>query len=151
MDGSDDIGNLIKLTYREHYLAHVLLYLSFPSIKKLGKPINCFKSSAKNSRVYEKIAHHEHSPETRKKIGESNKGKPRPRRIPMSEEERKERAERARSRKWTNKSKEKLRKKALPKPTIEFALRAANSPEREIEQRVITPVLIKKFGYNTTT
>lgn len=69
----------------------------------------------------------------------------------MSEEERKERAERARSRKWTNKSKEKLRKKALSKPTIEFALRAANSSEREIEQRVITPVLIKKFGYNTTT
>lgn len=131
MDGSDFPDNLIKLTYREHYLAHALLCLSFPSLKKLGKPINCFKSSAKNSRVYEKLARHEHSLETRKKIGESNKGKPRPRRIPMSDQERKERAERARNREWSEESKEKLRKKALANPTIDFALKAANSPDRD--------------------
>jgi len=49
----------------------------------------------------------------------------------MSEEEREARAERTRNRAWTDSSREKLREKALSKPTIDFALKVANSPDRD--------------------
>lgn len=131
MGGGNDNSNLIKLTYREHYLAHCLLAMAFSSVRKLGKCINSFKKSAKNSRVYEKLAHHKHSLEARKKIGLSNRGKPRPRRVKMSEKERNERAERCRNREWSDESRQKLRENALNKPTIEHALKVANRPDRD--------------------
>jgi hypothetical protein len=131
LKGSDDPSNLIKLTYREHYLAHCLLALAFTSVKKLGKAINCFKSSAKNSRVFQLVARHEQSDETKVKIGNSNRGKPRKRKTPMSDEERQERAERCRNRKWEDKSRQKLRNSALEKPTIQHALAVANRPDRD--------------------
>ena len=108
--------------------------LACPSIhlcEKLGKAINCFKKSAKNSRVYQLIAHHEHSNETKIKIGNSNRGKPRPRKIPMCGQERAERAERCKNRKWTEDSRQKCRESALAKPTIQHALKVANRPDRD--------------------
>ena len=129
--GTDEISNLIKLTYREHYLAHCLLALAFTSVKKLGKAINCFKKSAKNSRVYQLTAHHEHSEETKVKIGNSNRGKPRPRKVPMSDQERAERAERCRNREWSDESRQKCRDSALAKPTIQHAIQVANRPDRD--------------------
>lgn len=131
LKGTDDPENLIKLTYREHYLAHCLLALAFTSVKKLGKAINCFKRSAKNSRVFQLVARHEQSDETKVKIGNSNRGKPRKRKVPMTETERRDRAERCRNRKWTEESKQKLRNSALSNPTIEHALSVANRPDRD--------------------
>jgi hypothetical protein len=131
LKGSDDPSNLIKLTYREHYLAHCLLALAFTSVKKLGKAINCFKSSAKNSRVFQLVARHEQSDETKVKIGDSNRGKPRKRKTPMSDEEKQERAERCRNREWEDKSRQKLRDSALANPTIQHALAVANRPDRD--------------------
>ena len=129
--GSDEDSNLIKLTYREHYLAHCLLALAFTSVKKLGRAINCFKESAKNSRVYQLVAHHEQSDETKVKIGNSNRGKPRPRKVPMSDKERAERAERCRNREWTGESRQKCRENALANPTIQHAIKVANRPDRD--------------------
>jgi len=131
LKGTDEISNLIKLTYREHYLAHCLLALAFTSVKKLGKAINCFKKSAKNSRVYQLVAHHEQSFETKVKIGNSNRGKPRPRKVPMSGQERAERAERCRNREWTDESRRKCRDSALANPTIQYASAVANRPDRD--------------------
>jgi hypothetical protein len=131
LKGTDDPSNLTKLTYREHYLAHCLLALAFTSVKKLGKAINCFKSSAKNSRVFQLVAHHEQSDETKVKIGNSNRGKPRKRKIPMGDEERQERAERCRNREWEDKSRQKCRDAALANPTIQNALAVANRPDRD--------------------
>lgn len=130
MDGTDDPDNLIKLTYREHYLCHALLALAFPKSKKLGRPINCFRKCAKNSKLYESLAHHKHSEETKSKISSSNKGKPRKRKVPMTKEEREKRAELCRKRVWSDESREKLRQKALANPTIHFALEVANSRDR---------------------
>ena len=131
LKGTDDPSNLIKLTYREHYLAHCLLALAFTSVKKLGKAINCFKSSAKNSRVFQLVAHHEQSDETKVKIGNSNRGKPRKRKISMSDKERQERAERCRNREWEDESRQKCRDSALTNPTIQHALAVANRPDRD--------------------
>ena len=131
LKGTDENYNLIKLTYREHYLAHCLLALAFSSVKKLGKAINCFKESAKNSRVYQLVAHHEQSDETKVKIGNSNRGKPRPRKTPMSDKERAERAERCRNREWTDESRQKCRDRALANPTIQYATVVANRPDRD--------------------
>jgi hypothetical protein len=125
------MSNLIKLTYREHYLAHCLLALAFTSVKKLGKAINCFKKSAKNSRVFQVIAHHEQSEVTKVKIGNSNRGKPRPRKVPMNDQERAERAERCRNRVWTDESRQKCREATLANPTIQHATRVANRPDRD--------------------
>ena len=131
MKGGNEDGNLIKLTYREHYLSHYLLALAFSSIRRLGKAINSFKESSKNSRVYETLAHHKHSDETRAKIGKSNKGKARPRKVPMSDKERSARAELCKNRVWSAESRQKLKDKALSKPLIQFALQAANRPDRD--------------------
>jgi hypothetical protein len=131
MKGGNVETNLVKLTYREHYLSHCLLALAFSSVKKLGKAINSFKKSSKNSRLYEKVAHHGHSEETKVKISKSNKGKARPRKVPMSDEERTARAERCKNRVWSEESKQKLRDKAISNPTIQFAIQAANDPDRD--------------------
>jgi hypothetical protein len=49
----------------------------------------------------------------------------------MSLEERRERADRCKNRVWTNESREKLRARALEKPTIQHALTVANRPDRD--------------------
>lgn len=49
----------------------------------------------------------------------------------MSDQERWERAERCRNRKWSEESRQKLRRNALNNPTIEHALKVANRPDRD--------------------
>lgn len=129
--GTDDESNLISLTYREHYIAHALLAKAFPYHSGLTKAIFFFKSSASNSHYFSSLCSYEHSEETKKKIGDSNRGKTRHRKIPMSEEERKERARRCKERVWTEESREKCRKAALSNPqAIRKMLEAANSRDR---------------------
>lgn len=110
MDGGDEKSNLIKLTYREHYLAHCLLALAFFSDRKLGKALNFFREEARTSRVYEILICHERE---------------------MSDQERWERAERCRNREWSDESRQKLRESALSNPTIHHALQVANRPDRD--------------------
>lgn len=110
MDGGDEKSNLIKLTYREHYLAHCLLALAFFSDRKLGKALNFFREEARTSRVYEILICHERE---------------------MSDQERWERAERCRNREWSDESRQKLRESALSNPTIHHALKVANRPDRD--------------------
>jgi hypothetical protein len=97
MGGSNDKTNKVKLTYREHFIAHWLLHRANPTNKSLAASfhIMAFGTSwrnartergnewmpssrqleeAKMSKVMERRGT-KHSEETRKKISESNKGK----------------------------------------------------------------------------
>ncbi len=108
--GPNDPDNLIKLTYREHYLCHALLAIAFRSHGKIGSTLTFFRKSAKNSRLYETLLLN----------GLSE----------FAEEQREIRAERCRNRVWSDESREKLRRNALANPTIHFALGVANSRDR---------------------
>jgi hypothetical protein len=97
MGGSNDKSNKVKLTYREHFIAHWLLHRANPTNKSLAASfhIMAFGTSwrnarkergnewtpssrqleeAKMSKVMERRGT-KHSEETRRKISESNKGK----------------------------------------------------------------------------
>lgn len=106
--GGNEDFNLIKLTYREHYLAHCLLALAFNSDKRMGKALVFLTREAKTSRIYAKLVFHGHT-----------------------EQEKLKRAERCRNRVWSDESRRKLRENALNKPTIEHALKVANRPDRD--------------------
>lgn len=108
--GSNDDDNLIKLTYREHYLCHALLAIAFRSYGKIGNTLSFLRKGAKNSKFYEKLLYE----------GLAK----------FAEEQRDIRAERCRNRVWSNESRDKLRRKALANPTIHFALKVANSRDR---------------------
>jgi len=130
MGGSNQEFNLISLTYREHYLAHCLLSLSFPEDQKLKKAINSFRKSAKNSRIYQTLASHKHSEETKRKIGDSVRGKPR-KKPTLSEKRRQQLADQCRQRGATPAHREKARLNAQLYPTIQYAQAAANRPDRD--------------------
>lgn len=82
MGGTDEPDNLIDLTAREHYLAHLLLLKMYPKNHKLAYAVHLMTSSTKfqirNNRSYEWV---------RKKVSEANsnilKGK---KRAPRSKE-----------------------------------------------------------------
>jgi hypothetical protein len=129
--GDDDDSNLISLTLREHYIAHALLAKAFPDHSGLTKAIFFFKKFASNSRLFSTICSYKHSEETKKRIGDSNRGKSRSRKVPMGKEERMQRAKRCKDRVWTEESKEKCRQAALRNPAaIQKMLEAANSRNR---------------------
>jgi hypothetical protein len=97
MGGSNDKENKVKLTYREHFIAHWLLHREYPTNKSLAAAFHImaygtswrnvrkekgdfFPSSrqleeAKMAKVIQRRGTI-HSEETRRKISESNKGKP---------------------------------------------------------------------------
>lgn len=129
--GTDDDSNLISLTYREHFIAHALLAKAFPDHSGLTKAIFFFRESASNSRLFSTLCSYRHSEETKKKIGDSNRGKSRFRKVPMSDKERQERAQRCRERVWTEESREKCRRAALANPSsVQKMLEATNSRDR---------------------
>jgi hypothetical protein len=95
--GGLDIGeNLVRLTAREHFIAHVLLVKIYPNHLGLIQAANLLagrKSNKKiNSRIYEAIKQQlscnrkgtRHSESTRKKISDTQKG--RVGRVPSNEE-----------------------------------------------------------------
>lgn len=58
LGGDDSCDNLIKLTYREHLIAHMLLMRIFPKNNKLQYALyklNNYYGSSKSSRSYERI------------------------------------------------------------------------------------------------
>lgn len=90
LGGSDKDDNLVKLTLREHYIAHRLLtkFLSGKAKSKMFLAIYLMvnvhdKKFVKSSRLYEQIKSdyyfaclgRKHSEETKRKISESNKNK----------------------------------------------------------------------------
>jgi hypothetical protein len=109
MGGTDLDTNLVKLTAKEHYVVHKLLVEIYPNERKLKYAVR-FMSLLSNhldrkyivgSREYSRLKSiHTHSEETKKKIGDSHKGRTYPNgerngrglgRVigPMSEEHRK--------------------------------------------------------------
>ena len=96
MGGSDDTDNLVNLTYREHFIAHWLLYRIHPTNRKIAFAFTAMTMDKYGNKLVEgqwtpssrqleelKIARikarrgRSHSPETRKKISEANMGKAR--------------------------------------------------------------------------
>lgn len=67
--GTDDKSNLIKLTLREHYIAHLLLAKSYND-PKLVYAWNMLRSQAKTSRNFESLVN-----EWLKELSQSHKGK----------------------------------------------------------------------------
>ena len=89
MGGTDDKSNLVKLTAREHFVAHQLLAMAYPSVKGLWYACRLMTASSsgqiRNNREYawikNKISEMPngmqgkfHSPETRKKMSASQLG-----------------------------------------------------------------------------
>ncbi len=54
MGGSDEDGNLVKLTYKEHFIAHKLLFLITSGTEKVSMAFALLRMSSKNSRDYQK-------------------------------------------------------------------------------------------------
>ena len=84
--GSNDEDNLVELTPKEHYVAHKLMYMDNPNIMSRVATMWFMSNNRKiqSGRVYEQIRLQfrndimgkSKSDEHKKKISESNKGKP---------------------------------------------------------------------------
>ena len=55
MGGTNEDFNLVKLTYKEHFLAHKLLFRITRGTEKVSMAFALMRMSAKNSREYQKI------------------------------------------------------------------------------------------------
>lgn len=121
LGGTNCIDNLISLTPREHFIAHLLL-TKFTEGKNKSKMITAaftmvHRNKEKiNSRLYEtlrtahkdnmKLSNPMYDPEIRKKVSNTNKGKISKRKgIPMSEESKRKISEKAKGRTAWNKGK----------------------------------------------
>jgi hypothetical protein len=122
MGGSDDMDNLVNLTYREHFIAHWLLYRIHPTNSKIAFAFTAMTMDKYGNKLVEgqwtpssrqleelKIARikarrgRPHTAETRKKISESNKGKKRTTQRTLSDIT-KERMSQSAYNRWSNPS-----------------------------------------------
>jgi len=55
LGGSDDDGNLVMFTAREHYIAHLILAKQFPNVEGLTYAAFMMSSNNKGSRHYQKL------------------------------------------------------------------------------------------------
>lgn len=87
MNGSNDNDNLVLLTGREHFIAHMLLYNIYPDNQKiayalLGMTIKSKKQNREykiSARIYEELRKNlKHSTETKKKISKNTVGENNP-------------------------------------------------------------------------
>lgn len=94
LGGSDDDSNIVRLTAREHFIAHAILVKMFPANKKITNAFICMKQNKTgnryvNSKIYEQLKkywqaahlganHHlyqkTHSSEAKAKISNAKKG-----------------------------------------------------------------------------
>lgn len=80
--GTDTLENIIRLTAREHFIAHLLLIKMYPKNQKLIKAANMMSNFKRyNSKKYEWLkikwieeVDHFHTEETKRKISKSQKG-----------------------------------------------------------------------------
>lgn len=73
LGGINDQNNLVWLTPREHYIAHLLLHKSFPHIYGLLAAIFKMKQYAKSNRVYQTLCEKQASAQSER--GKLNKGR----------------------------------------------------------------------------
>ena len=81
--GSDKIENIVKLTAREHFLAHLLLVKIYPNERKLlfavrmmsGNPTGKRNTNKTYGWIKERLSQLGHSEETKQKISQSLSGK----------------------------------------------------------------------------
>lgn len=146
----DDKWNLIRLTAREHYLAHWMLWKAFGG--SMATAFWCMSNSGKyrtNSRVYEEFKrqyrgkhHHNYglkrSHETKKKMSLSRKGVPRPYMVGRrnTEEQIRRQAESLRGFKHAEESKDKISKGQLGRVWINNTKETKRVYPNEVDEYV---------------
>jgi len=110
LGGSDEDENLIILTAREHYIAHLMLWKVYGKQMTQAFYMMCGFTKYKNkltSKQYEQLKKEmKHTEETKKKIGKANKG--RKIKIKQSVETRRKRAESNRGQKRSDETRKKM-------------------------------------------
>lgn len=152
LGGSDVEDNLVRLTAREHFIAHKLLHFIDPTHRGLIAAYWCMATMKRNNREYH-ISSHEyerlkilfsearkaftHTDETKQKIGESHK-------LIWTLERRQEYSERQKGKTHTDETKQKIRELNLGKIISEETKQKMQKPKSELTKQKLREAAIGK-------